>query len=49
MNFTLNEQELVTLGKALSMLPYGEVAGIINKLNTQINEQKEDKSEVHSS
>lgn len=43
MNFTLNEQELLTLGKALSMLPYAEVVGLINKLNTQITEQQAQK------
>lgn len=44
MNFTLNEQEVIILGRALSMLPYAEVVSLINNLNNQINEQKKEET-----
>ena len=47
MQFDLNEQDIQLLGQALGDLPFKTSAGLINKLQTQINEQNkpnEDKS-----
>lgn len=46
MNFNLTLQEIALVGKALGMLPYVEVAGLISKLNTQITEQQKEQSEA---
>lgn len=37
-NFT--DQEILIVGKALSLMPYGEVVGLLANIQTQINEQQ---------
>lgn len=41
MKFELTEQDLLILDKALQQMPYGMVVNLINKINSQIVEQKE--------
>lgn len=41
MKLEFTEQDLVILDKALQQMPYGVVASLINKINSQIVEQKE--------
>lgn len=39
MKLVLTEQDLIILDKALQQMPYGAVAGLINKINSQLIEQ----------
>lgn len=39
MKLELTDQEINIVGRSLSAMPYGEVAGLIASLQTQINEQ----------
>lgn len=39
MKLELTEQEINIVGKALALMPYGEVASLVNNLQNQINEQ----------
>lgn len=41
MKFELTEQDLIIMDKALQQMPYGMVVNLINKINSQIVEQKE--------
>lgn len=39
MKLELTEQDLIILDKALQQMPYGAVAALINKINSQLIEQ----------
>jgi hypothetical protein len=39
-NLTVNNAEVVLIGKGLGSLPYNEVAQLMNKLQIQINHQQ---------
>lgn len=38
-NIDFTEQQLHTVGRALSLLPYAEVFNLINEINKQVSEQ----------
>ena len=42
---TLNEEKLNVVGRALALLPYGEVVSTVQEINKQISEQPLDKEE----
>ena len=44
-SLTLNDNELNLLLEALGMMPYAKIAGLINKVANQINEQNQPKQE----
>ncbi len=46
MKFELTEQDLIIMDKALQQMPYGMVVNLINKINSQIVEQKEPLQDV---